>query len=69
MIENNAQTIFDHIKFLENNPKNRLRWIRELLQIAQDQATSKNVDVEIKWEGNNVSFSHDGQPFILPVIE
>jgi hypothetical protein len=63
IVENNAQTIFDHIKSLENDPKNRQRWIWELLQNAQDASNSSPVDIEISWDGKNLSFSHDGEPF------
>lgn len=63
IVENNAQSIFDHIKELENEPKNRLRWIWELLQNAQDTVIDGElVNVEIIWDKDLV-FSHDGKPF------
>ena len=36
MVANNAQSIFEHIKSLGNDPRHRQRWIWELMQNAQD---------------------------------
>ena len=60
MVGNNAHTIFEHLKSLENDPKNRQRWIWELMQNAQD-ANANSITVE--FEGNEVSFSHNGLAF------
>lgn len=63
MVENNAQTIFDHLTELENEPRHQRRWIWELLQNAQDTSLDKPVNVNINWDGSNLKFSHDGQYF------
>lgn len=66
IVENNAQTIFDHIKGLENDPKNKQRWIWELLQNAQDTVSDENdepVETEIIWDRKHLSFLHNGKPF------
>ena len=60
IIGNNAHTIYEHLKTLENNPKHRLRWIWELMQNAQDANAS---EINITFESNKISFSHNGLPF------
>ncbi|HLP10675.1 MAG TPA: hypothetical protein VK177_02025 [Flavobacteriales bacterium] len=63
IVENNAQTIFDHIKSLENDPKNQLRWLWELMQNAEDAANENPVEIVVTRSDNVLSFSHDGSPF------
>ncbi len=66
IVENNAQTIFDHIKGLENDPKNKQRWIWELLQNAQDTVSDEkddSVETEVIWDSNDLSFLHNGKAF------
>lgn len=60
IVSNNAHTIYEHIKSLENDPKHRLRWIWELMQNAQDANAS---EIIITFEDNVLSFEHNGQPF------
>lgn len=63
MSANNANEIYEHIKQLGNDPKHRQRWIWELLQNAQDVAIDDKVDVQIIFDGSEVTFTHDGQAF------
>lgn len=63
MVENNAQTIHDHLIDLENDARNRKRWLWELLQNAQDQSNGNSVNVEISLLDDQLTFSHNGDPF------
>ncbi|MEQ8687680.1 MAG: hypothetical protein RIE86_20410 [Imperialibacter sp.] len=63
MVENNAQTIHDHLIDLENDARNRKRWLWELLQNAQDQSNGNPVIVNVSLSGDQLTFSHNGDPF------
>ena len=65
LVENNAQTIFDHIEELEKDRKNHeKRWFWELLQNAKDSVgNNETVSVEVSLESNNLKFCHTGDPF------
>jgi len=60
MVGNNAHTIFEHLKSLNNDPRHRQRWIWELLQNAQDV---NGRDIQIKFANEALSFSHNGSAF------
>lgn len=64
MVANNAQTIYDHLRNLENEAvKYRKRWLWELLQNAMDVAGDRNLKVWIEWTGNELLFRHNGERF------
>jgi|GEM_PF-5658778 len=65
LVENNAKTIRDHLKELDNNPKNhQRRWFWELLQNAKDSALeNQSIKIKLELNGNILKFSHDGRPF------
>ncbi len=60
IVGNNAHTIFEHLKSLDNDPKHRQRWIWELMQNAQDTNAK---EINIVFEDRTVAFSHNGSPF------
>lgn len=60
IVGNNAHTIFEHLKSLDNDPKHRQRWIWELMQNAQDALAT---EINITFKEREVSFSHNGLPF------
>lgn len=60
MVGNNAHTIFEHLKSLNNDPRHRQRWVWELLQNAQDV---NGRDVQINFDNQTLSFSHNGAAF------
>jgi hypothetical protein len=60
IVGNNAHTIHEHLKSLDNDPKHRQRWIWELMQNAQD---ANATELTVSLENNNLSFSHNGVPF------
>lgn len=61
LVENNAKTIRDHLKELDNNPKNhQRRWFWELLQNAKDSALeNQSIKIKLELNGNILKFSHD----------
>lgn len=65
LIENTAQAIFNYLKEIENKKEvYEKRWIWELLQNALDVCPqSGRIDIEIKKEGEILTFSHNGRPF------
>ncbi|HEX6981678.1 MAG TPA: hypothetical protein VF181_02855 [Balneolaceae bacterium] len=63
LVDNNAQEIFKKLKELENEPKHQRRWIWELLQNAKDTSSDKPVNIEICWDGQDLTFSHNGENF------
>jgi hypothetical protein len=65
LVENNAQTIFDHLNELEKENKiYSRRWFWELLQNAKDSVDSNSkVSVKVVLDNNILSFSHTGLPF------
>ncbi|MBB5638245.1 hypothetical protein HDE68_004174 [Pedobacter cryoconitis] len=63
MSANNANEIHEHLKQLGNDPKHRQRWIWELMQNAQDVAIDGKVDVNIEYNGSELTFSHNGHDF------
>ncbi|MGF7079001.1 ATP-binding protein [Mucilaginibacter sp. UYCu711] len=65
LVENNAKTIRDHLKELDNNPKNhQRRWFWELLQNAKDSALeNQSIKIRLELKGSILKFSHDGRPF------
>jgi hypothetical protein len=60
IVGNNAHTIYEHLKSLDNDPKHRQRWIWELMQNAQD---ANATELTISLENRDLSFSHNGTPF------
>src|SRR5690348_11707980 len=60
IVGNNAHTIYEHLKSLDNVPKHRQRWIWELMQNAQD---ANATEITITFEDQTVAFSHNGLPF------
>jgi len=60
IVGNNAHTIYEHLKSLDNVPKHRQRWIWELMQNAQD---ANATEITITFENQTVAFSHNGLPF------
>jgi hypothetical protein len=65
LIENNAQTIFDHLASLEKERElHEKRWFWELLQNAKDAVeTDEQVKVRVELEGSKLYFKHSGNPF------
>lgn len=67
LVENNAQTIFDHLEHLEKQQEiYAKRWFWELLQNAKDSVdTSKGekVSVKVALLEDKLIFSHTGNPF------
>lgn len=65
LVENNAQTIFDHLNELEKNSKSySKRWFWELLQNAKDSVDNNSkVSVKVILEENKLSFLHTGDAF------
>lgn len=60
MVANNAQTIFDHLKEIGNDTRNRQRWLWELMQNAQDSGGN---EIEVIYADNAVTFIHNGKSF------
>lgn len=60
IVGNNAHTIYEHLKSLDNDPKHRQRWIWELMQNAQDASAR---EINITFEDRTVTLSHNGLPF------
>lgn len=60
IVGNNAHTIYQHLKSLDNDPKHRQRWIWELMQNAQDASAR---EINITFEDRTVTLSHNGLPF------
>lgn len=65
LIENNAQTIFDHISELEKDRvNNEKRWFWELLQNAKDSVDiQESVSIRVSMAGSKLTFAHTGKPF------
>ncbi|RZK19412.1 MAG: ATP-binding protein, partial [Flavobacterium sp.] len=65
LVENNAQTIFDHLNDLEKDSKvYSKRWFWELLQNAKDSVDENGkVSISVDLQGNRLTFSHTGDPF------
>ena len=65
LVENNAQTIFDHLNELEKDSKTySKRWFWELLQNAKDSVDSNSkVSVKVILYENSLSFLHTGDAF------
>jgi hypothetical protein len=65
LVENNAQTIYDHLNELEKNSPNYVkRWFWELLQNAKDSVENDSkVSVKVNLNGEKLEFRHTGDPF------
>lgn len=65
LVENNAQTIYDHISELEKDKtNNEKRWFWELLQNAKDSVDEhETVSVKVSLNEQKLIFSHTGNPF------
>ncbi len=65
LVENNAQTIFDHISTLEKEREiHEKRWFWELLQNAKDSVDDgQKVSVDISLNQTTLIFKHTGNPF------
>ena len=65
LVENNAQTIFDHLNELEKESETYAkRWFWELLQNAKDSVgNDSKVSVNVVLENNILTFSHTGNAF------
>jgi hypothetical protein len=66
LVENNAQTIFDHLTELTNlGGIHERRWLWELLQNAKDSIEdTKTVSVEVEFQDEHLLFNHNGTPFV-----
>lgn len=65
LVENNAQSIYDHITELEKDRQNNeKRWFWELLQNAKDSIDDDEiVSVRVTLTDTELIFSHTGKPF------
>jgi len=65
LVENNAQTIFDHLNELEKDSKiYSKRWFWELLQNAKDSVNNNSkVSVKVVLNNEKLSFLHTGDAF------
>src|ERR1035437_4396530 len=65
LVENNAQTIYEHLNELEKNSPNYVkRWFWELLQNAKDSVENDSkVSVKVNLNGEKLEFRHTGDPF------
>lgn len=60
IVGSNANTIYEHLKSLDKNPKHRQRWIWKLMQNAQDANATQ---IKIIFKDQSVSFAHKALPF------
>lgn len=65
LVGNNAQTIYQHIRDLENNiSKHGRRWFWELLQNAKDvKKDNEDIEIEVEYSDNKLIFRHSGKAF------
>ena len=66
LTENTAQSVFNHLKHLENNRQEVLtRWVWELLQNARDTSpgAEDSLTTLVNYDSQEVVFLHNGSPF------
>ena len=66
LTENTAQSVFNHLKHLENNRQEVLtRWVWELLQNARDTSAGAedSLTTLVNYDSQEVVFLHNGSPF------
>lgn len=64
LVSNTAQSVFKHLKDLENKRSLVLtRWVWELLQNGRDVAPESGLEVVLTVAPEYLSFQHNGTPF------